>query len=188
MDEDILRQVRTQLVSMVFQGVGLMPWKTVFGNVAFGLELQGCRKDDIQAKAENAINLVGLKDWSSVYPEQLSGGMRQRVGIARALATGTEIILMDEPFSALDPLIRRQLQEELLHLQKNLKKTIVFVSHDLDEAMRIASRMAILEEGRVVQIGTPHEIVSKPANDYVRRFVSGLERGCLRCDNNNSNA
>lgn len=174
--------LRTQSVSMVFQNAGLLPWKTALENVAFGLELQGINKRDIQERSLKALQLVGLEQWADQKPSELSGGMRQRVGIARALATETDIILMDEPFSALDPLIRRQLQDEIIRLQKELKKTIVFVSHDLEEAARIASRIAILERGRIVQIGTPAEIVSRPANDYVKRFVAGLERSCPRCD------
>jgi glycine betaine/proline transport system ATP-binding protein len=181
MNPDELRKVRTQSISMVFQSAGLMPWKSVFDNAAFGLEFQRLGKNEIRDRTMEALRLVGLKDWCNQYPDELSGGMRQRVGIARALAIGSEIILMDEPFSALDPLIRQQLQEELLHLQKDLKKTIVFVTHDLEEAMRIASRLAILEDGRVVQVGTPKEILSNPADDHVRRFVAGLERLCPKC-------
>lgn len=181
MKDEQLREVRTRSISMVFQSAALMPWRTVFDNVAIGLELQHLSKDKIRERAMQALNLVGLKDWALQYPEELSGGMRQRVGIARALATGTEVILMDEPFSALDPLIRQQLQDELLHLQNDLKKTIVFVTHDLEEAMRLASRLAILQEGQIVQIGTPTEIVENPSNDHVRRFVASLDRVCPKC-------
>jgi glycine betaine/proline transport system ATP-binding protein len=182
MNEEELRRVRTQSVSMVFQSAGLMPWRTVFDNTAFGLEFQKLPKTVIRSRTMDALHLVGLQDWANQYPDELSGGMRQRVGIARALATGSEIILMDEPFSALDPLIRQQLQEELLHFQKDLKKTIVFVTHDLEEATRIASRLAILEDSRVVQVGTPKEILLRPADDHVRRFVAGLKRVCPKCE------
>jgi glycine betaine/proline transport system ATP-binding protein len=182
MTENQMHALRTQTVSMVFQNAGLLPWKSAFENVAFPLELQGLSKKDIQERSLRALKLVGLEQWVHQKPSELSGGMRQRVGIARALAAETDIILMDEPFSALDPLIRKQLQDELLRLQKELKKTIVFVTHDLEEAAKIASRIAILEQGRIVQIGTPAEIVSRPANDYVRSFVAGLGRGCPKCD------
>lgn len=182
MSPNALRHMRAHEISMVFQGVGLMPWKTVEQNVAFGLEFQNNQKHAILEKVSQALDMVGLNDWRTQYPHELSGGMRQRVGIARALATGSDILLMDEPFSALDPLIRRQLQEELVRLQSELRKTIVFVSHDLDEALRIASRLAILNKGQVIQIGTPSQIVSNPSDEYVRRFVAGIERSCHRCD------
>lgn len=182
MNDDELRRVRTELVSMVFQSAALMPWRTVLDNAALGLELLKLPKNIVRERTMEALRLVGLQDWCAQYPDQLSGGMRQRVGIARALATGSQIILMDEPFSALDPLIRQQLQEELVHLQKDLKKTIVFVTHDLEEAMRLASRLAIIEDGEVVQVGTSMEILNNPADDYVRRFVSGIERSCPKCD------
>lgn len=182
MNDDELRRIRTQCVSMVFQSAGLMPWRTVLDNAAFGLEVQKLPKTEIRERTMEALQLVGLQDWANQYPDELSGGMKQRVGIARALATGSEIILMDEPFSALDPLIRQQLQEEMLHFQKDLKKTIVFVTHDLEEATRIATRMAILEDSRVVQVGTPKEILLHPADDHVRRFVAGLTRACPKCD------
>jgi len=181
MNAEQLREVRTKSISMVFQNAALMPWRTVFDNVAIGLELQRMSKSEIKDRTSEALELVGLKDWATQYPEELSGGMKQRVGIARALATGTEVILMDEPFSALDPLIRQQLQEELLHLQNDLKKTIVFVTHDLEEAVRLSSRLAIVESGQIVQVGTPAEIIENPADDYVRRFVSSLDRVCQKC-------
>lgn len=186
MDENGIRDIRSRLVSMVFQGVGLMPWKTVFQNVAFGLELQKLDEPTILAKTNEALCLVGLNKWALQFPDELSGGMRQRVGIARALATGSEILLMDEPFSALDPLIRLQLQDEVLRLQRELKKTIVFVSHDLDEAIRIGTRIAILDAGELSQVGTPDEIISNPANEYVQRFVGGLRKTCRKCDSNHS--
>lgn len=174
-----LRQLRMTTVSMVFQQAALLPWRTVTENVQLGLELQGVEhKEEI---AQRNLDIVGLGDWARCYPAELSGGMQQRVGLARALATQADILLMDEPFSALDPLIRAQLQQELLRLQSQLKKTIVFVSHDLDEALRLGNRVAIMEAGKIVQIGTPHEITSNPINDYVKRFVGSIEKHCPRC-------
>lgn len=170
--EKVQRDIRTRRVSMVFQSFALMPWLTVEENVGFGLELQGLGKSERRRKVARQLELVGLQDWGKRRPNELSGGMRQRVGLARALATESEILLMDEPFSALDPLIRHQLQDELLTLQEELQKTIVFVSHDLDEALKLGSHIAIMKDGQIVQHGKPEAIVLQPANDYVKSFVA----------------
>lgn len=173
-DRKTLRHLRTELVSMVFQQFGLLPWRSVEENVAFGLEISGMGKQERLNHAREQLELVGLQDWASRKVSELSGGMQQRVGLARAFATGAPILLMDEPFSALDPLIRTRLQDELLTFQSRLKKTIVFVSHDLDEAMKIGNRIAILEGGRIIQCGTPQEILLQPANQYVADFVAHM--------------
>lgn len=170
-DAEALREFRRRKVSMVFQSFGLLPHKNVLENVAYGLTVRGEDKALCTERALHWINTVGLKGYEKSYPHQLSGGMRQRVGLARALAADTDIILMDEAFSALDPLIRAEMQEQLLELQKKLHKTIVFITHDLDEAVRIGNRIAILKDGRLIQIGTPKEILNQPADDYVDRFV-----------------
>ncbi|WP_099826606.1 choline ABC transporter ATP-binding protein [Oceaniglobus indicus] len=169
-----LRRVRLQSVSMVFQQFGLLPWRSVRDNVALGLEFGGMSKEDRLQKATEQLALVGLSDWADRKVSDLSGGMQQRVGLARAFATDAPILLMDEPFSALDPLIRNRLQDELLDLQKKLSRTIVFVSHDLDEAFKIGNRIAIMEGGRIVQYGTPRDIFQNPANDYVAEFVAHM--------------
>lgn len=167
-----LREIRQSRVAMVFQQFGLLPWRSVAENVGFGLELAG---DNGRAdKVKTQLELVGLKDWADRKVGELSGGMQQRVGLARAFATQAPILLMDEPFSALDPLIRNRLQDELLDLQRDLKRTIIFVSHDLDEAFKLGNRIAILEGGRIVQCGTPREIFSNPADDYVADFVANM--------------
>jgi len=171
-DEETLRHLRTHRVSMVFQKFALMPWLTVLDNVAFGLELQGMGKAKRREKARTQLEMVGLSEWESKFPHELSGGMQQRVGLARAFAMDTDILLMDEPFSALDPLIRAQLQDELLVLQEKLNKTILFVSHDLDEALKIGNNIAIMESGKLIQHGQPEEIILTPENDYVRDFVA----------------
>ena len=171
-DETTLRHLRTHRVSMVFQKFALMPWLTVLDNVAFGLEMQGVAKDERRAKAREQIEMVGLAEWEKKYPHELSGGMQQRVGLARAFAMDTDILLMDEPFSALDPLIRAQLQDELLLLQSKLNKTILFVSHDLDEALKIGNNIAIMESGKLIQHGKPEEIVLTPKTEYVKDFVA----------------
>ncbi len=173
-DAAALRDMRLHRVAMVFQQFGLLPWRDVLENVAFGLELGGMSKKEREEKARKQLDLVGLTDWADNKVSELSGGMQQRVGLARAFATDAPILLMDEPFSALDPLIRTRLQDELLELQANLKRTIVFVSHDLDEAFKIGGRIAIMEGGRIVQCGTPQEIIRKPANDYVADFVAHM--------------
>jgi glycine betaine/proline transport system ATP-binding protein len=168
---DQLRMLRTSRIAMVFQQFALLPWRTVAENVGLGLELRGASKSDIDRIVAEKLAMVGLTQWASKFGHELSGGMQQRVGLARAFATDADILLMDEPFSALDPLIRDKLQDELLLLQKDLKKTIVFVSHDLDEAMKLGNRIAILEGGRIVQCGTAEDILLHPADDYVAEFV-----------------
>ena len=173
-DQATLRRLRTQHVSMVFQQFGLLPWRTVEDNVALGLEISGMSKAQRLEKAREQLALVGLQDWAKRNVGELCGGMQQRVGLARALTTGAPILLMDEPFSALDPLIRARLQDELLDLQARLKKTIVFVSHDLDEAMKIGNRIAIMEGGHIIQCGTPSEILLQPANPYVCDFIAHM--------------
>lgn len=169
-----LRQLRQKQVAMVFQQFGLLPWRTVAQNVGFGLELAGVAEADCKARVDKQLHLVGLDQWAQKFVHELSGGMQQRVGLARAFATEAPILLMDEPFSALDPLIRTKLQDELLQLQKTLKKTIVFVSHDLEEALKLGDRITIMEGGRIVQSGAPEDIVLKPANDYVRDFIANV--------------
>ncbi|MFA0002370.1 choline ABC transporter ATP-binding protein [Vibrio splendidus] len=171
-DEATLRHLRTHRVSMVFQKFALMPWLNVLDNVAFGLEMQGVAKDVRRAKAREQLEMVGLAEWETKYPHELSGGMQQRVGLARAFAMDTDILLMDEPFSALDPLIRAQLQDELITLQNKLNKTILFVSHDLDEALKIGNNIAIMESGQLIQHGKPEEIVLTPKTEYVKDFVA----------------
>ena len=171
-DEVILRHLRTHRVSMVFQKFALMPWLNVLDNVAFGLEMQGVAKDIRRAKAREQLEMVGLAEWETKFPHELSGGMQQRVGLARAFAMDTDILLMDEPFSALDPLIRAQLQDELITLQNKLNKTILFVSHDLDEALKIGNNIAIMESGKLIQHGKPEEIVLTPKTEYVKDFVA----------------
>ncbi|MEI6574081.1 MAG: choline ABC transporter ATP-binding protein [Alphaproteobacteria bacterium] len=173
-DADTLRAVRTESVAMVFQQFALLPWRTVKDNVGFGLELKGMGKTERDAIVDQKLKMVQLDPWAQKYAHELSGGMQQRVGLARAFATDASLLLMDEPFSALDPLIRTKLQDELLSLQKNLKKTILFVSHDLDEAMKIGNRIAIMEGGRIVQWGTPEDIILRPANEYVAEFVAHM--------------
>ena len=168
-DEATLRHVRQGQVAMVFQQFGLLPWRTVAENVGFGLELAGVPDAERKAKVDKQLKLVGLDQWAGKFAHELSGGMQQRVGLARAFATEAPILLMDEPFSALDPLIRTKLQDELLQLQKSLKKTIIFVSHDLEEALKIGNHITIMEGGRIVQTGRPEDIVLRPANDYVQR-------------------
>ncbi|SFB86489.1 choline ABC transporter ATP-binding protein [Tropicimonas isoalkanivorans] len=176
-----LRRLRLECVSMVFQQFGLLPWRSVRENVGLGLELGGMPRAERAAKVEEQLRLVGLQSWADNKVSELSGGMQQRVGLARAFATDAPILLMDEPFSALDPLIRNRLQDELLELQESLHRTIIFVSHDLDEAFKIGNRIAIMEGGRIVQCGTPQEIFSAPASDYVADFVMHMNPlGVLR--------
>ena len=174
MSETELMAFRRQHISMVFQSFALMPHMTVLQNAAFGLELAGVPAKQRDARAQDALAQVGLGAYGRNYPNELSGGMQQRVGLARALANDPTILLMDEAFSALDPLIRTEMQDELLTLQKDHRRTVVFISHDLDEAMRIGDRIAIMQGGRVVQVGTPDEILHQPANDYVRSFFRGV--------------
>jgi len=176
-----LRQLRMNHVAMVFQQFGLLPWRTVRENVGLGLELARIGRSERNRRVDEQLELVGLSQWATRKVGELSGGMQQRVGLARAFATNAPILLMDEPFSALDPLIRTRLQDELLDLQKRLQRTIIFVSHDLDEAFKIGNRIAIMEGGRIIQCGTPAEIYTKPANDYVADFVAHMNPlGVLR--------
>lgn len=175
MKKEELLDVRRKRMSMVFQRFALFPHRTVAQNVEYGLEVQGVKKDERREKALQALKLVGLEPWADNYPHELSGGMQQRVGIARGLANDPDVLLMDEAFSALDPLIRKEMQDELLELQAQMKKTIVFITHDLDEALRIGDRIALMKDGEVVQIGTPEEILTSPANDYVERFVQDVD-------------
>jgi len=167
-----LKMMRTQRIAMVFQKFALMPWLTVRENISFGLEMQGRPEKERRKLVDEKLELVGLTQWRNKKPDELSGGMQQRVGLARALAMDADILLMDEPFSALDPLIRQGLQDELLELQRKLSKTIVFVSHDLDEALKLGSRIAIMKDGRIIQYSRPEEIVLNPADDYVRTLVA----------------
>ncbi len=175
MTTDELVKTRRKKMSMVFQSFALMPHMTVLQNAAFGLEMDGVDKETREARALQALEQVGLEAWAESMPGELSGGMQQRVGLARGLAVDPDILLMDEAFSALDPLIRTEMQDELLKLQAKAKRTIVFISHDLDEAMRIGDRIAIMEGGRVVQVGTPEDILQNPADDYVRAFFRGVD-------------
>jgi glycine betaine/proline transport system ATP-binding protein len=175
MSPDRLVKFRLHNMSMVFQSFALMPHMTVLENAAFGLELAGVDKQKRRERAIQALEQVGLSGWEETYPKELSGGMQQRVGLARGLAVDPDILLMDEAFSALDPLIRTEMQDELLKLQEKDQRTIVFISHDLDEALRIGDRIAIMEGGRVVQVGTPEEILQSPADDYVRAFFRGVD-------------
>lgn len=175
-DPKDLRELRRRRMSMVFQHFALLPHRTVVENVAYGLELQGVSGEDRLARASYWLERVGLAAWKHSLPVELSGGMQQRVGIARALAADTDVLLMDEAFSALDPLIRREMQEQLVELQQELGKTIVFITHDLNEAMFLGDRIAVMRDGRIVQIGTPNEILTDPANDYVSQFVQDVDR------------
>jgi glycine betaine/proline transport system ATP-binding protein len=176
-----LRQLRMRRLAMVFQHFALMPWRTVSENAALGLELRGVAREERERRVRDALELVGLGDWAVARPHELSGGMQQRVGLARAYATEADILLMDEPFSALDPLIRLRLQDDLLALQGVMPRTILFVTHDVAEALKMGSRVAFLEDGRIVQVGTPEDIALRPASAYVREFVAGLNPlGVLR--------
>ncbi|GGZ07611.1 quaternary amine ABC transporter ATP-binding protein [Streptomyces poonensis] len=171
-----LREVRSKKISMVFQHFALFPHRSVRDNAAYGLEVQGVPRAERESRADEALALCGLAGWEKSWPDELSGGMQQRVGLARALATDADILLMDESFSALDPLIRRDMQDQLLELQKTLKKTIVFITHDLNEAMRLGDRIAVMRDGRIVQIGTAEDILMRPANDYVGSFTQDVDR------------
>ena len=170
-NEQRLTDLRRNTTAMVFQQFGLFPHRNVLDNVAYGLKVQGMAEEERYVRAREVIDKVGLKGWESYLPSALSGGMQQRVGIARALATDPEILLMDEPFSGLDPLIRRQMQDELIGLQEEVQKTILFVTHDLDEALKLGSRIAIMRDGEIIQIGTPEEVITTPGDAYVREFV-----------------
>jgi glycine betaine/proline transport system ATP-binding protein len=184
LDEGDLREYRRHHVGMVFQNFGLLPHRSVLENVAFGLEIQGIRRESRYEEAKKAIQLVGLQGYESALPAALSGGMKQRVGLARALANNPDILLMDEAFSALDPLIRKNMHDELLELQSRLHKTIVFVTHDLDEALKLGDRIAIMRNGGIIQVGTPEEILTNPADAYVSSFLEGIDRSrVLTCEN-----
>ncbi len=172
-----LRQLRRNRLAMVFQHFALFPHKTVAFNTGYGLRIRGESRHEWEERALKALEMVGLRDWADHFPHNLSGGMQQRVGLARALATNADILLMDEAFSALDPLIRREMQDELLNLQDQLHKTILFITHDLGEALRVGNRVAVMRDGYVVQIGTPQEIITEPADDYVAEFMSDVDSG-----------
>ena len=173
---DRLREVRRRKISMVFQHFGLLPHRRIVDNVAFGLEVQGIERENRERKAVEVLEVVGLGGWAQHYPDELSGGMQQRVGLARALATDPEIMLFDEPFSALDPLIRRDMQDEVIRLQREVRKTMIFITHDLAEALKLGDRIAIMKDGRFVQVGTPEEVVAHPADDYVADFTKDVPR------------
>ena len=175
MSQEELRAVRRRKLGMIFQSFALLPHRTVLDNVVFGLEVQGIPKDERYQRGEELLRMVGLGDYGASMPSHLSGGMKQRVGLARALAGDPEILLMDEAFSALDPLIRREMQDELLDLQQRLNRTIIFVTHDLDEALKLGDRIALMRDGEIVQVGTPEEILTNPENAYVERFVAGVD-------------
>ncbi len=176
MNKRELLQTRRNKLSMVFQQFALLPHRTVLSNVEYGLELSGMEKGEREQRAMKALEQVGLKGYEQQYPSELSGGMQQRVGLARALANDPEVLLMDEAFSALDPLIRTQMQDELIELQASMQKTIIFITHDLDEALKLGDRIAIMKDGEVIQIGTPEQILTNPANDYVRAFVQNVDQ------------
>ena len=176
MNAETLREVRRGKISMVFQHFGLFPHRKVIDNIAYGLEVQKVDKATRLARATEVLNIVGLDGWADRYPQQLSGGMQQRVGLARALAVDPEILLFDEPFSALDPLIRKEMQDELIRLQKSMQRTIIFITHDFAEALRLGDRIAIMKDGSFDQVGTPEEIVANPATPYVREFVNDVPR------------
>jgi glycine betaine/proline transport system ATP-binding protein len=176
MDKQELTNIRKTSVNMVFQNFAIFPHKTVLENASYGLKVRGMAKEEREQKGRESLDNVGLKGWEDYYPSNLSGGMQQRVGLARALATDPEILLMDEAFSALDPLIRKDMQTELIELQDRLQKTIVFITHDLDEALRVGDRIALMKDGEIVQIGTPEEIMMSPATDYVEKFVEDVDR------------
>ena len=175
MDNRELRELRRSKVAMVFQHFALLPHRKVLDNVVYGLEVQRVPRAERERRSQEALELVGLAGWGAKYPEELSGGMQQRVGLARALATDPDVLLMDEPFSALDPLIRREMQEELIDLQGRLRKTLVFITHDLDEALKLGDRMAIMRDGRFVQVGRPQDILREPADEYVASFVQDVD-------------
>jgi len=176
LDSDHLQELRNKKIGMVFQNFALMPHRSVVDNIAMPLEIRGVSKNDRLDAANKILEIVELQGWGNKFAHELSGGMQQRVGLARALAADPEFLLMDEPFSALDPLIRRQLQSEFIKLSKQMKKTTVFITHDLDEAVRVGHRIAIMRDGKVIQIGTPEEIVVNPADEYVADFVKGISR------------
>ncbi|MDO9540120.1 MAG: glycine betaine/L-proline ABC transporter ATP-binding protein [Methanocalculus sp.] len=175
MNDEEIREFRRRQIGMIFQNFALLPHRSVIDNVAFGLEIQGMDLETRHKKASEALKLVGLDGHETSMPDQLSGGMKQRVGLARALASDAEILLMDEAFSALDPLIRRDMQDELIDLQQRLNKTVIFVTHDLDEALKIGNRIALMKDGKIIQVGTSEEILMNPSNEYVERFVADVD-------------
>ncbi|RPF50118.1 quaternary amine ABC transporter ATP-binding protein [Aquisalibacillus elongatus] len=174
--KDQLKDFRQNKIAMVFQHFGLFSHRTVLGNVEYGLEIRGVSQEERQDIALKNLEVVGLKGWEDKYPDELSGGMQQRVGLARALANDPDILLMDEPFSALDPLIRREMQLELLDIQERLQKTIIFITHDVNEAFKIGDRVAVMKDGRIVQTGSPEEILEEPADDYISEFIKDIDR------------
>jgi glycine betaine/proline transport system ATP-binding protein len=176
LSEDRLREIRRTKISMVFQHFGLLPHRRIADNVAFGLEIRGAERSDRISRANEVLEVVGLGGWGLHYPDELSGGMQQRVGLARALATDPEIMLFDEPFSALDPLIRRDMQDEVIRLQREVRKTMIFITHDLAEALKLGDRIAIMKDGTFVQVGTPEDVVAHPADDYVADFTRDVPR------------
>ena len=175
-DKNALLEIRRKKIAMVFQNFGLFPHRTVIDNVKYGLEVQGVDNSKSLEKSKEMLEMVGLKGYEDQYPSELSGGMQQRVGLARALTTDPEILLMDEAFSALDPLIRKDMQNEIIEIQDRMKKTVIFITHDLDEALKLGDRIAVMKDGSIVQIGTPEEILTHPANDYVRDFVKDVNK------------
>jgi len=176
LNDERLRDLRRRKISMVFQHFGLFPHRRIVENAAYGLEVRGVEKEERLRRAEEVLDVVGLGGWGNAYPDELSGGMQQRVGLARALATDPEIMLFDEPFSALDPLIRRDMQDQVLRLQRDVKKTMIFITHDLMEALKLGNRIAIMKDGAFVQVGTPEEVVAHPADDYVADFTRDVPR------------
>jgi glycine betaine/proline transport system ATP-binding protein len=174
--DEHLREIRRKKIAMVFQHFGLFPHRRIVDNVGYGLEIQDVDKTERSTKAEEVLEIVGLAGWGASYPDELSGGMQQRVGLARALCTDPEIMLFDEPFSALDPLIRRDMQDEVIRLQQEVRKTMIFITHDLAEALKLGDRIAIMKDGKFVQVGTPEEVVAQPADDYVADFTRDVPR------------
>src|SRR5699024_10090669 len=175
-DKKKLQRTRQSKIAMVFQHFGLFDHRTVLANVEYGLEVRKVSKEERRKIAMKNIEIVGLKGYENQYPQQLSGGMQQRVGLARALTNDPDILLMDEPFSALDPLIRREMQSELISLQDKLQKTIIFITHDVNEAFKLGDRIAVMKDGRVVQVGTPEEIIDEPTNEYIEEFIQDIDR------------
>ncbi|MUK88795.1 betaine/proline/choline family ABC transporter ATP-binding protein [Ornithinibacillus sp. L9] len=175
-DKTLLKQIRQEKIAMVFQHFGLFSHRTILSNVEYGLEVRNVPKEERRDIAMKNIEIVGLKGYEDKYPDELSGGMQQRVGLARALANDPDVLLMDEPFSALDPLIRREMQLELLDIQERLQKTIIFITHDVNEAFKLGDRVAVMKDGHVVQVGTPEEIIESPANDYITEFIKDIDR------------
>ncbi|MDY3006081.1 glycine betaine/L-proline ABC transporter ATP-binding protein [Anaerococcus porci] len=176
LDEDGLRKARREKMSMVFQNFALFPHYTILENAAYGLSIKNGKNKNVNKKAKEALKLVGLEGYEDQYPDQLSGGMQQRVGLARALATDTDVLIMDEAFSALDPLIRKEMQDELVYLQSEMKKTVLFITHDLNEALKIGDKIAVMKDGSILQIDSPEQLLSNPKNDFIREFVQDVDR------------